>query len=49
MKVYITVLTGKNAQILNVFRDENEACAYAKTQSIIRKEWVTVIEKEVTK
>ena len=49
MKVYITVLTGKNARILDAYLDEDEAQKQAWLYSVAFHEWVTVIEKEVIK
>lgn len=46
MKVYITVETGKNAKILNVYQDEDEATKYAYIYSLAYGVWVNVIEKE---
>ena len=49
MKVYITVLTGKNARILDVYTDEDEATKQAWIYSVAYHEWVTVIEKDLIK
>ena len=48
MKVYITVETGKNARILSVYRDKEEAAKQAYIHALAFGVWVNVIEKEVT-
>jgi hypothetical protein len=49
MKVYITVETGKNPRILNVYVSENEAIKQARIYSVAFRVWVNVVEKEVVK
>lgn len=49
MKVYITVETGKNARILSVYADENEATKQAHDYAVAHNVWVNVIKKEVMK
>ena len=49
MKVYITVETGKNARILNVYADKKEAEMSAYLYSVAFATWVNVIEKEIIK
>ena len=49
MKVYIVILTGKNARILGTYADEKEAIKQAQIYSIAYAEWCNVIEQEVLK